>query len=110
MHAPGGPAGLDGFELAALGDPATYFFNDLTQGDPEGDFHQRRVLDRAHQAEGFRALARRRAKLRVPVSAAHDDEGNVGPSFNIVDAGGLPPQAAFDREGRALARLGHAGL
>ncbi len=70
----------------------------------EGHFNEAGVLDFADQREDLGAGALGAAGLGKPGRAAADDGRDVAPGFNVVDVGGLAPQALLRGERRAWMR------
>ena len=102
-HAAAGRAAeLHGLELLAVLDAAADVEDDVAERGAHGHLGEAAVDDLAGEAEGLGALARVVAEGGVGGRPVGDDPGHVGPGLDVVDVGGLAPEAA-DAPGTAAA-------
>ena len=94
-----------GLDRRFAGRPAADVINDFPDGDSHRDFNQADVFDFADEAEDFGAGVVFRSHLGKLFGALADDDGDVGPGFDVVDYGGLAVDPFLHRIGRPLARL-----
>ena len=106
------PAELHGLELAAVLDAAADVEDDVAERRPHGDLGEAAVDDLAGQREGLGALAGLAADGGVGRRPVGDDPRHAGEGLDVVDVGGLAPEAGDRRERRPLSRhpaLAHDG-
>ena len=89
----GRTAGLHRLEALAVRDAAADVEDHLAQRRAHGHFDQARVAHLAGQGEDLGALALLGADGGEPVGPVQDDHGDVGQRLDVVDHGGLAPQA-----------------
>ena len=106
--AAGGAAELHGLELLAVLDAAADVEDDVAQRGAHGHLGEAAVDDLAGEAKALVPLHVVVAVGGVGVGAVGDDPGHVGPGLDVVDVGGLAPEAADRGERRPRAR--HAAL
>ena len=103
-------AGLDRLERLPARNPAADVVDDFSQGDAHRDFDEAGVVDFADEGEDLGALAGLGPDAGIPLGAPVDDGRDVGPGLDVVDAGGLPPEAALGGIGRSRPRLAEPSL
>ena len=108
--AAGRAAGLDRLELLAAGHAAADVVDDLAERGAHRHFDQAGVLDLAGQGEDLGAAALFGADPGEPVGPVVDHGRHVGEGLDVVDHGGLAPQAALGGIRRADARLAALAL
>ena len=87
-------------------DAAADLLHDLPEGGAHGDFDQAGPADLAGEREHLRAFAGRGSDAGELVRAVADDPGHHSQRLDVVDEGGLAPEAGLRGERRAQA--GHA--
>ena len=96
--AAGGSAALHGFEVSAARDAAADVIDDLAHRGTHVDFHEAVVDDLAGQREDLGAFALFGAHGGVPCAALADDDRDGGEGLDVVEDGGLFPEARERRE------------
>src|SRR5262249_30835066 len=105
-EAPGRAAEQNGAQVL----DATRELEQLAQRGPEWHFVGTRLRHRTGQAEQLRPGRALGPDLRVGGAALEHDRQHVDQRLDVVDHGGLPEQAALDRERRLVARLAPGSL
>ena len=110
MQPPEGPPVWTALNALPPGNPAADVVDDLAEGDPHRDFDEAGVVDLADEREDLGPLARLRSDPGEPLAPPVDDDRDVGPGLDVVDAGRLAPQAALGGIGRPRPRLAQAAF
>ncbi len=93
-------AGLTGLELAAVFDAAAVLVDELPHGHAAVGFDDAGVLHLAHHLEDLGARGVRGALGLVPLGAVDEDGRYAGQGLDVVNDGGLAPDADDTGEGR----------
>src|SRR5271163_1154870 len=101
-----GPRGRKAFQFFPAGDAAGVFVDQIGDRRAHGNFVNAGLGDITADAHEFQARATADALRFVPIHAAHQNRRHVRESFDVVDDGGLFPQAVSDRKRRLVARFG----
>lgn len=100
MQPPEGPPICTAFSSAPLGRPPPIWLNHFPEGTAHGHLHQTCVGDFPREGKHLGACAPLGTDPVELPGAPADDLRDVGQGLNVVDVGGLSPQAGNRREGR----------